>query len=243
MMYKKHIPNFVTCLNLISGCLSVIMAFNAHLVISAYLIVLASFFDLADGLLARLLNAKSDFGKQLDSLADIVSFGIAPGIIMFQLISKSSGLPALYVLNTNLISYIAIIIPLFSALRLAKFNIDDNQKDSFIGLPTPASAIFIASLPIIIYAQNTSDCILNFIYNPYFLIIITIVLSYLLISPLPLFSFKFKNLKWTENKIRYIFLTISVILFLLFYFIAIPFIIILYIILSITENLIKTKKT
>ncbi len=241
-MYKKHIPNFVTSLNLISGCLSVIMAFNDNLVISAYLIALASIFDLADGLLARLLNAKSDFGKQFDSLADIVSFGIAPGIIMFQLISKSPDLPSLYILNTNLIPYIAIIIPLFSALRLAKFNIDDNQKDSFTGLPTPASAIFIASLPLIIYAQNTDNCILNFIYNPYFLIIITIVLSYLLVSPLPLFSFKFKNLKWTENKMRYIFLTVSVILFILFCFMAIPFIIVLYIVLSIAENLIKAKK-
>lgn len=236
MAIKNHIPNFITLLNLLSGCIAIVFIFQNQLEIASYLIVLAAFFDFMDGFFARLLKAQSPIGKDLDSLADVVSFGLVPGLILFKLIGYSIGIS----INTgiiNLVPYIAFLIPLFSALRLAKFNNDKRQTDVFIGLPTPANALLIASFPLILIQQSTLIGIdilriQSLFLSTVFLIAISILLSYLLVAELPLLSLKFKSFNWEENKIRFLFLAISCLLLILLYFAAVPVIILLYIFLS-----------
>ena len=244
MNIKKNIPNTITCGNLLCGCLAVVYAFNGNLVWSAYLVGIAAILDFFDGFIARLLNVHSEIGKQLDSLADMVTFGLVPGVIMFLLLFNATGIDAIINLNTTasdnntefpfLLTFAAFLITIFSAVRLAKFNIDTRQTHSFIGVPTPAVAILICSLPLIKHFQpHVGEFnILLIIGNPWFLLALTILMSYLLVAELPLFALKFKNFGWADNKIRYSFLISSLILLLLFQFIAIPFIIFLYIIIS-----------
>jgi CDP-diacylglycerol--serine O-phosphatidyltransferase len=229
---KTYIPNAITCLNLLCGCLALYFAFNERLEYAAYLVGIAAIFDFLDGMLARVLKAYSEIGKQLDSLADMVSFGVVPGAIMFGLLSQAEasvlGIPA------AVLPFFGFLITVFSALRLAKFNIDTRQAESFIGVPTPACSMFIASLPLILATSgNLYD---NFLLNPYFLLIVTVIFSYLLVAELPLFALKFKNLTWKDNATRFIFLGISVILLALVKFAAIPLIIVLYILLSIVKK-------
>ena len=201
---------------------------------AAYFIGAAAVFDFLDGMAARLLNVKSEFGKQLDSLADVVSFGVLPGMILFNLLETG------FVNMTGVfsyLSYIAFLIPICSALRLAKFNIDTKQTESFIGLPTPANAIFFASIPLILL--NPSDVlpiVSKLMGSPYVLIVMIVVFSFLLVSPLPLFSMKFKNFSWSKNSMQYILIGSSVILIIFLHYIAIPSIIILYILLSIIKT-------
>ena len=236
MSIKNHIPNFITMLNLLSGCIAIVFIFEDQLGIASYLIGLAAIFDFLDGFLARLLKAQSPIGKDLDSLADVISFGLVPGLILFKLINYSfenimnSGI-------TILIPYIAFLIPIFSALRLAKFNNDERQQDVFIGLPTPANALLIASFPLILIQKSTLAGIdissIHSIFNStVFLIALTILSSYLLIAEIPLLSLKFKTYSWHVNKTRYIFLGISCILLILLFYSAIPVIILLYILFS-----------
>lgn len=229
---KKHFPNLITCFNLFSGCLALYFAFNAELEYAAYMVGIAAIFDFLDGMLARVLQAYSEIGKQLDSLADMVSFGAVPGAIMFGLLSQAEstilGIPA------DVLPFFGFLITIFSALRLAKFNIDTRQAESFIGVPTPACSMFIGSLPLILATSgNLYD---NVILSPYFLLVVTVVFSYLLVAELPLFALKFKNLTWKDNATRFIFLGISVILLALVKFAAIPLIIVLYIVLSIVKK-------
>ncbi len=237
MAIKRHIPNFITLLNLVSGCIAIIFIFNGNLPMASYLIFIAAVFDFLDGMAARILKVKSDIGKELDSLADIISFGLVPGFIMMKLLESSSGFTDVNVGFTSVIPYLGLLIPVFSALRLAKFNIDSRQTHNFIGLPTPANAILIASLPLIM-AQTTTligmdlDWFVNLITNLYVLIGLTVVLSYLLVAELPLFSLKISKNEPARNKIKFIFIGISFILFIIFYFVAIPFIMALYILLS-----------
>lgn len=252
MNIKKHIPNAITCGNLFCGCLAILAAFDGNLVWAAYLVGIAAILDFFDGFVARLLKVGGEMGKQLDSLADMVTFGVVPGIVMFFMMHKamrsfvnytSSGMAYNSISGNWLL--LAFIITIFSALRLAKFNIDTRQSDSFIGVPTPANTILICSIPLINQFQPT---VFGFdIYlitgNLYFLIGLTLLMSYLLIAELPLFAMKFKNFGWPDNKIRYSFLIISVILLILFQFIAIPFIIFLYIVLSIINNMTNKTKT
>ena len=232
---KKHIPNFVTSLNLLSGCVGIGLVFGGNIITASYMIGIAAIFDFLDGMIARLLKVKSELGKQLDSLSDLISFGMLPGIILFYLLNNIFSEADNFI---KFVPYVAFLIPLFSALRLAKFNIDDRQTESFIGLPTPANAIFIGSIPLILVQQNES-IINNLLSNPGFLIILILLLSFLLVAPLPLFSMKFKDLKWKNNSIRYIFIILSVILFPILLFVSIPIIILLYVLLSIINNSIK----
>jgi CDP-diacylglycerol---serine O-phosphatidyltransferase len=229
---KKHIPNAITCLNLFSGCLALYFAFHNQLVYTAYLVGIAAVFDFLDGMMARVLGAYSEIGKQLDSLADMVSFGVVPGTIMFMLFQKSGnsflGLPI------ETVAFFGFLITIFSALRLAKFNIDTRQTTSFIGLPTPACTIFVASLPLILEHGELMHYAV--ILNPWVLTILTLLLSYLLIAELPLFALKFTNLTWQDNSVRFIFLIVSVILVALLQFAAIPLIIVVYILLSIIKK-------
>jgi CDP-diacylglycerol--serine O-phosphatidyltransferase len=204
---KKHIPNFITCLNLICGCFAVFFGFKAimdgNFSLPFYFILAAAVFDFLDGMMARLLNAYSETGKQLDSLADMVSFGLAPGAVVVALIGSTT------VEVHNLLPFSGFIIPVFSALRLAKFNIVERQTSSFLGLPTPANALFFAGL-----AYSYSQF---FIENPYWLIAITVIFCVLLVCNIPMFSLKFKNLKLKGNEIRYIFLlcAIFIVIFLM----------------------------
>lgn len=230
---KKHIPNAITCLNLFAGCLALYNAFRGELEYAAYLVAIAAIFDFLDGMLARLLKAYSEIGKQLDSLADMVSFGVVPGTILFSLLSQSEA--SVFGIPAYILPFLGFTVTVFSALRLAKFNIDTRQAESFIGVPTPACTLFIASLPLILATSGFlyDDIILD----PYFLLAVTFIFSYLLVAELPLFALKFKNLTWKDNATRFIFLGISVILLALVKFAAIPLIIVLYILLSIVKKI------
>lgn len=220
---KKHIPNALTCCNLLMGCLGIVFAFRGELTWSAYAIFIAAFFDFLDGMVARLLRAYSEIGKQLDSLADMVSFGVLPAVIIFQLLLRSQAQDPL--------SYLAFFIAVFSALRLAKFNIDERQSENFIGLPTPANALMIASLPLILQSGNAHFT--GFILQPAFLIGLVLVMCFLLVCELPLISLKFKSLSWRDNLYRYILIIGSLIFAGIFTFAAIPLILVLYIVLSV----------
>lgn len=224
---KKHIPNTITCLNLFSGCVGIVYAFDGQLHLASYAIILSAVFDFFDGMVARILKAYSEIGKELDSLADVVSFGVLPSVIVYKLFINS---PQIESLGSN-INFSAFLIAIFSALRLAKFNVDTRQAEHFIGLPTPANALFIASLPMIV-SQQTSF-LAPYILNPFFLGAISIVMSLLLVAELSLISLKFKNLALAPNLFRYVLLVSSLVLLLAFNFTAVPFILALYIILSI----------
>ena len=236
-MIKAQIPNIITLLNLISGSISIVFALEGNLTVAAWFIGIAAVFDFFDGFSARMLHVSSEIGKELDSLADVISFGLAPGMILYILLSNSVSIPEIIIAGRNIVPFVAFLIPALSAYRLAKFNLDERQTDSFIGLPTPANALMIASFPLILAQQkNLSGLDTAFfsgiINNPWFLIIFILIFSYLLIAELPLMSLKFKTFKWNDNKVRYFFLIISVILFVLLFYTAIPLIIVFYILLS-----------
>lgn len=231
---KKHIPNFITTLNLFSGCIGIILALQYRIDYAAYFIAIAAFFDFLDGMVARVLHVKSEIGKELDSLADVVSFGVLPGIIVFQLMANSPNTPVAgtYI---SIFSLVALIIPVLSAVRLAKFNLDTRQTTSFIGLPVPANALFLGSLPLIKMQAGFSDSLswlTSITDNYYILALIAIGMSLLLVSEIPLISLKFRNLKFTDNKPQFILVIIAVISFILITFTAIPLIILAYILLS-----------
>ena len=226
---KKHIPNSITCLNLFSGCLGIVFAFQGNLIWASYAIVIAAVFDFFDGMLARLLKAYSDIGKELDSLADMVSFGVLPSVIIYQLFALSPQTD----FGAEWISFSAFIIAVFSALRLAKFNIDTRQSENFIGLPTPANALLIASFPLIIAESSTYFA--EFILNHWFLAIFSFIMSMLLVAEVPLISLKFKSLKFQENLLRYILIISSVLLLLFLKFEAVPVIILIYFLISLIQ--------
>jgi CDP-diacylglycerol--serine O-phosphatidyltransferase len=229
---RKNIPNLLTLCNLLCGCIAIVFAFEGNLVWSAYLVGIACIFDFLDGMVARLLKAHSEIGKELDSLADMVSFGVLPGIIVYKLLVEFNGGGSIY--------FIAFLIPAFSAIRLAIFNLDTRQTDSFIGVPTPANTILIASLPLILQFNPSYA---SFISNQYFLMGLTLIMSFLLVAPLPLIALKFKNFSWADNKVRYIFLALALVFLIAFQFVGIPLIIILYIVLSVINNILTRSKT
>lgn len=260
MNIKKHIPNAITCGNLLCGCLAIIKIFEGNLILASYFVGIALILDFFDGFSARLLNVSSNIGKDLDSLADLVTFGVVPGVMMFKIIE------IIRILNitTGLVNsdnssigidssvywppYFALVIPVFSAIRLAKFNNDTRQSDSFIGLPTPANAIFICSLPLVfnldyLFFESENNFFLsNLLLNPTSLIVLSFLSSFLLISELPLIALKFKNFGWKDNKIKFIFIVFCVMLILCFQLKSLPLIIILYILLSIVNNIFFKKK-
>jgi CDP-diacylglycerol--serine O-phosphatidyltransferase len=215
-MIKRHIPNALTCANLLSGCIGSIYAFNGDLKTVAFFVIISGVFDFFDGFAARILHVKSDIGKELDSLADVISFGFLPGIIIYKLLTLS---------DLGWFSYAGFLITIFSALRLAKFNLDTRQTEDFIGLNTPMNTFLVISLP---YLTDQ----FSFIANPYFLITLTAVLCYLLVSEIKLFSMKLSSLKWHPNKYKFIFLFIAVLLVAFLKFAAIPLILVFYILFS-----------
>ena len=246
MSLTRHIPNIITLLNLFAGTIGVLYAVEGNLVMAAVFVALGIFFDFFDGLAARLLDVKSELGLQLDSLADMVTSGVVPGIVMFQLLSKA--LPGgeagptdwtdgsdLLIWNFPTLALIGLLITLASCYRLAKFNLDERQTDSFIGLPTPANALLILSLPLILIFQPQS-WVLDIILNEWFLIGLTLFSCFMLNAEIPLFALKFKTWGFAENKLRYFFILLCLVLIIIFHFVAIPLIILSYLILSLISN-------
>ncbi len=234
------------------GILAIFSIFAGNMITAAYLVLLAAVLDFFDGFAARILKQPSEIGKQLDSLADIVSFGLVPGVAMYHLINRfelSAGA------HDSLLPFVALVIPLFSALRLAKFNVDTRQSDSFIGVPTPANAMLLLSIPLVMEFTlgigsmsdlNLQDCKIDRLVEeigilPYILAGLCVVMSLLLIAELPLFALKFKSFGWKGNEIRFTFLGISLAMIALLQVAAIPLIIIVYILLSFVNNLVSKK--
>lgn len=257
--FIKNIPNGLTSLNLISGCIAIALAFHGMLSYAGYLILAAAVFDFFDGMVARSLKVHSPIGKELDSLADVVSFGVAPTIILLQLMAKSlmpqqdvfigffesfsssemDPLTKIFmyrnVVEFGFWTYFFLATPLliavFSAVRLAKFNIDTRQTTSFIGLPTPANAIFILSLGFI--TENVKNpTVQGIIIHPMTLFFVSAIFSYLLVCEMPMFALKFKNFGFKDNALKYGFIVVSLILLAIFKLYALPIVILLYIVVS-----------
>jgi len=241
---KKHIPNLLTLGNLLFGTIATIAAVNGNFEIAALSVAIGIVLDFFDGFAARLLNVSGELGKQLDSLADMVTSGVVPGIILFSLLQenslnffeKSTDTLKIASFSTGYLPYFGLLLTLAACYRLANFNIDTRQSNSFIGLPTPAMSLFVIALPLIpLYSDN--QFFIDLVQNNYFLIGVVLVLSYLMNAEIPLFSLKFKNYRFKENVLKYIFLVASLIMILTLEVISIPLVIILYVLLSVGSNL------
>ncbi len=236
----KHIPNFITLLNLFCGCIATVFAVMNNLEFAAVFVALGILFDFFDGLAARLLNVKSEIGVQLDSLADMVTSGVVPGIVMFQLLNmaqKEGWNLDLFGMHTSVevLPLFGFLITLASAYRLANFNLDENQVSSFLGLPTPANTLLILSLPLILFYHNNT--VLNdIILNQWFLMGITLLSAYLLNSKIELFALKFDTWAFSENAVKYLFLIGSLVLLVTLRFLAIPLIILFYVLTSLLSK-------
>lgn len=240
MEIKKHLPNFITLLNLSSGLLAVIAIFKGYYDEAFIFVCLGIFFDFWDGFFARKLGVSGELGLQLDSLADMVTSGVVPGLMMFRLIETIQISQPQYQVTEDtiymgMIPYFGFLITIASAYRLAKFNIDKRQIDSFIGLPTPANALFIMSIPMIQYI-NAYEWVTNLLSNPFVLMFLTILSAYFLNANIPLFSLKLKSFAWKDTKLQYLFMGFAVLLFFLLDFISIPIIVVTYVLLSVLIN-------
>ncbi len=240
MSIKKHIPNTITLLNLLAGLLALIHAFNGNYNEAFSLVCLGIFFDYWDGFFARIWKVQSPIGLQLDSLADMVTSGVVPGLVMYKMLADIQENQSQYNLTEDtyymgVVPYLGFLITLASCYRLAKFNVDTRQTDSFIGLPTPANALLIMSIPMIQF-HSEFEWLVDFLSNPYVLVGVTVLSSYLLNAEIPLFSLKVKSFSWEKYKMQVVFLILSLILIILLEFIAIPIIILLYVILSVVNN-------
>ncbi|MDT7831915.1 CDP-alcohol phosphatidyltransferase family protein [Flavobacteriaceae bacterium S356] len=236
MNLKKHIPNLFTLGNLFCGTLATMAAVERNYKAAALLVVIGIIFDFFDGFLARILKVQGELGKQLDSLADMVTSGVVPGILMFRFYEETiqhgdTDLSAMGIL----MAFSCFLLTLAAGYRLAKFNIDTRQSESFIGLPTPAMSLFVISLPII-YEYTTIEFVKNLVFNNYFLISVSIILSVLMNVNIRLFSLKFKKFGFRENIMKYILLFTSLILIITLQYLAVPLIIVLYVLLSILQN-------
>jgi len=246
MNFKKQLPNLITLLNLLSGLIALVYAFDDNLQMAFLWVCMGIFFDFWDGFIARTLKVSSPLGVQLDSLADMVTSGVVPGVAMYQMLANIQQNYEQYNVTDDtfymkLVPFVGFLITLGSCLRLAKFNIDTRQTDSFIGLPTPANALFILSIPMIM-ATTDFELLIEIFSNPFVLVFITCFSTFIMNAELPLFSLKTKNKNLSDNKVTLLFLGICAFALLLFQFVAIPFIIGFYILLSIILN-IKTKKS
>lgn len=281
-MKMFNIPNLITASNMLCGVFAIILAFAGRIDIAPYFIFLAAVLDFFDGFAARLLKQQGELGKQLDSLADMISFGLAPGIIILVVLvsqtqfvvpeslfwhreylpssfgegaamkpvlaSLNSWRTSLFELkNINWLPFVALIIPFFSLFRLAKFNIDTRQSESFIGLPTPANTIFFMAFPLLLsqYGGTTGweHDLIMWLVQPIVLIPIIVIMSLLLVSELPLFALKFKHFKWKGNGTRYVFLISCGILISTLLIWSIPIIVLLYLLLSFIQHILRKNRT
>lgn len=226
MKIKAHIPNTLTLLNLAFGVVGIIRVIDGHLYEGAIFVLIAAVLDFLDGFVARMLKVQSPMGKELDSLADAVSFGVLPGIILFEMTQR--------VTSQDWLPYLTLIVPMLSAYRLAKFNLDTRQSDRFIGLPTPANALFISTLPYFFEKVNAFQFLAQ---SPYFFIGLAWLMSLLLIAELPLIALKFKDFSIQNNRYRFGLIALAVTILVLFQLAGIPLIILAYIGLSVVENI------
>ena len=245
MNIKKHIPNLITLLNLAAGLLAIIAIFKGYYDEAFIFVCLGIFFDFWDGFLARKFNVAGPLGVQLDSLADMVTCGVVPGLMMFRLYEDIQQTQPEYMLTEEtfymgFVPYLGFLITIASCYRLANFNIDTRQTDSFIGLPTPANALVIMSIPMIQYA-NDFEMLTAILYNPYVLLVITLISAYILNAEIPLFSLKIKEFTWSKYKMQILFLIGSLVSFFILGFVAIPLIIISYVLVSVISNKMTAK--
>jgi len=240
----KQIPNFITSLNIVSGSLAIIFAIDGHLIWAAIFICVGAFFDFLDGLAARLLKAYSEVGKQLDSLADIVTFGVAPGAILFTLLEFSlfGKNDPIYEISAHwyewLILFTAFLVPVFGAIRLARFNTNTEEEDFFRGLPIPANGIFWASMGLMLESPKYYD-LLQVLYSTKYLLILGVFMSGMMVINMPMFSLKAKSFQFKKNWYRYLFLGLSILFLLIFNVYGLAFIIFLFIILNVVFYLLK----
>jgi CDP-diacylglycerol---serine O-phosphatidyltransferase len=232
MNIKKHIPNFLTLLNLLCGCIAIVFISDSKFEIAFYFVCLGIFFDFFDGFLARKFGVSGPLGVQLDSLADMVTSGVAPGFVMVKLMENQASFE-----GESYWTYLGFIITLGACYRLANFNIDTRQSDSFIGLPTPANALFVMSLPLII-GECHHDTIF---FNTWILIGITLLSAYVMNAEIPLFSLKVKDFSFQKYKLQIGFLAASVIMIVTLQYLAIPLIIVMYVLLSVVNNMFGKK--
>ena len=233
MNIKKHIPNLITLINLFCGCIAVVFVSESNYEMAFYMVCLGIFFDFFDGFFARLFKVSSPLGLQLDSLADMVTSGVVPGYVMYTLFVKSANPHD--VIGSAFIPFLGFIVTLGSCYRLANFNIDTRQTDSFIGLPTPANALFILSLPLVIEFSD-SLMIFEILTNHWVLLGIALCSAYVLNAEIPLFALKIKKFNLKDNALQIVFLLISLIMLIFLHYIAIPLIIIFYVLLSVVNN-------
>lgn len=231
MNIKKHIPNSITLLNLFCGCIAMVFVSNKDFEMAFFFVFLGIFFDFFDGFFARLFKVTGELGLQLDSLADMVTSGVVPGYVMFFLLSNSQH----EISNSPYIPFLGFIITLGSCYRLAFFNIDTRQSESFIGLPTPANSLFILSLPLVI-SFSDSLIVFEILTSQWVLLLITAFSAYILNAEIPLFSLKIKKFTLKDNLLQIIFLTFSVLLLVFFQYAGVPLVIIGYVVLSVLNN-------
>jgi CDP-diacylglycerol--serine O-phosphatidyltransferase len=243
MNIKAQIPNLFTMLNLFCGCVAVVMVADYKFELAFYFVCLGIFFDFFDGFFARKFGVAGPLGVQLDSLADMVTSGVVPGFVMYRLMAFSKEFMLVTVgdgfFDYYKLYFLGFIITLGACYRLAKFNIDERQSDSFIGLPTPANALFITSLPLVIAAYQNNQLLVEILMNKSFLVAITILSAYVMNAEIPLFSLKIKDFSFAKYKLQIFFLTVSVLLLILLQIVAVPLIIIIYVLLSILDNQFK----
>lgn len=231
MKIKKHVPNIITLLNLLCGCIAVVFVAELHFEMAFFFVSLGIFLDFFDGFFARLFKVSSPLGLQLDSLADMVTSGLVPGYVMYSMLKMAQNPDP-----TNIIvPYLGFVIALGSCYRLANFNIDSRQTDSFIGLPTPANALFILSLPLVL-KHSDSLIIFDILTNQGVLLIITVLSAFILNAEIPLFSLKIKDFTLKKNALQILFLLLSMALLVFLNYLAIPLIIIFYVLLSVFNN-------
>ena len=230
MSLKQHIPNALTCCNLLSGCAAILFLTENMPCKAAIMVFVAGLFDFLDGFVARLLHAKSSIGADLDSLSDMISFGVAPGFILCYLMDRAADLPKLMLFDIDVLPCLAFMLPVFAAIRLARFNNDDTQSATFRGLPVPGMALFMASLPLALsQVGHLTDGVLGY----WACLGIALVFSFMMVSRLKFFSFKMKSAKWKGNEVRWIFLVVAVVAFVIFRWLALPFVMMLYVLLSV----------
>ena len=230
MNLKAQLPNFITLLNLLSGVLGILWVLEGQPLYGAYFVILSATFDFFDGFAARLLKVQSDMGKELDSLADVVSFGVLPGILLYSLTKNQT--------EASFLPYCTLIIPMLSAYRLAKFNLDTRQSDRFIGLPTPANALLLTTIP---YLAAHWPELSPWLSSPIALVVIAWLTSLLLVAELPLIALKFKNSSFTDNSYRYALLVIGAVCLVWLQLAGIPLVILAYLLLSGMENMLRKK--
>lgn len=229
MNIKKHVPNLITLGNLFCGCIAVVFAFQENFEMAFLFVCLGIFLDFFDGFFARLFKVSSPLGLQLDSLADMVTSGVTPGLVMFQLIKSGSGW------SCEWTPFLGFIITLGSCYRLANFNIDTRQTDSFIGLPTPANALFIMSLPLVL--QHTeSFWIVEILTDHGILLVIALFSAYILNAEIPLFSLKVKDFSLQKNALQIVFLALALVMLLTLQYLGLPLVIVTYVLLSVVNN-------